>query len=362
MNPIAGARNLLLNCAAAQSRERLLIAYEPSEFGYYDADAVPCVAEAAREIGLKVETLDVRFSPDNPHLTPELTAMLERADIILFLARLGDQLRFSQMPAGKRIVVSFALDAWLFGSGFGTTHHTAMVALKKKVDIAMASARHVRVTCAKGSDFAGKPVMPTEGQGDTSILRFPMSVFQPVPAHSFSGRVALCGFLTGTGSLYYDDYTVEFDGQVFALFQDGRLTGFEGGARDVAAANRHYDRVSAKFGIDRDFVHSWHAGIHPGSGYTRNARDNYERWGGASFGNPRILHFHTCGAYAPGEISWNVVDPTILIDGVPVWQDGVFHAARIAGGQEILNKYECAAHIFRMPDRRIGLPEFDVAD
>ena len=75
-----------------------------------------------------------------------------------------------------------------------------------------------------------------------------------------------------------------------------------------------------------------------------------------------ILHFHTCGAYAPGEISWNVVDPTILIDGVPVWQDGVFHAARIAGGQEILNKYECAAHIFRMPDRRIGLPEFDVAD
>ena len=300
--------------------------------------------------------MDVGFSPDNPHLTPELKQEFEGADIILFLARLGDQLRFSDMPSGKRIVVSFALDAWLFASSFATTHHGAMMALKKKVDSALASATNVRVTCAKGSDFSGRPDMPDVSVGDTSILRFPMSIFQPVPARTFSGRVALCGFLTGTGSLYYDDYTVEFDGPVFALFQDGQLTGFEGSAHDVAAANAHYDRVSTLFQIDRNFVHSWHAGIHPGCGYTRSARDNYERWGGSSFGNPRILHFHTCGAYAPGEISWNMLDPTIAIDGVKVWENGVFHADRLDGGQAILDTYACAAAVFNAPTKEIGLP------
>ncbi|MDH5531351.1 MAG: hypothetical protein OEY05_15070, partial [Paracoccaceae bacterium] len=118
----------------------------------------------------------------------------------------------------------------------------------------------------------------------------------------------------------------------------------------------HYDRVSGMFGIDRNFVHSWHAGIHPGCGYPRNARDNYERWGGSSFGNPRILHFHTCGAYAPGEISWNMLDPTIEVDGVKVWEDGVFHAERLDGGQAVLDTYPCAKKAFGHPDRQIGLP------
>lgn len=360
-NARMGARNMLTNCANAVAGERLLIAYESPEYGYYEADALSCVAAAAKVLSLNVKTFDVGYSPVDPHLGPELRAEFERADIIMFLARLGDQLRFSDMPPGKRIVVSFALSAEMFGSSFGTTHHTAMTTLKKRVAETMACAQDVHVTCPKGTDFRGKPEMNLNADGDTTILRFPMSVGTPVPAFSFSGKVALCGFLTGTGSLYYDDYTLEFDQTVLALLENGRLVGFEGTKADVAAANAHYDRVSSKFGIDRNFVHSWHAGIHPGCGYTRPARENYERWGGSSFGNPRILHFHTCGAYAPGEISWNVVDSTILIDGVPVWQDGVFHAARIVGGQEVLDKFDCAARIFRTPDRRIGLPEFDAA-
>jgi len=84
-------------------------------------------------------------------------------------------------------------------------------------------------------------------------------------------------------------------------------------------------------------------------------RDNYERWGGAAFGNPRILHFHTCGAYAPGEISWNIVDPTVVVDDVPLWQDGVFNAHLLPGGPEILAKYPDVAALFAAPDRDIGL-------
>ena len=352
MTTQAGARNMLLNCAKAQPGEHVLIAYERADLGYFDATVLPCVAQTARDLGLIVETLDVGFTPFVDGLTDTLSSHIDRNDIIVFLARLGDQVRFSDMPQDKRIVACFALDGGLLGSGFGTPDHRAMVALKDCVTDALSQAESVEVSCKSGTRFSGQPDMSA---GDTTVLRFPMSVFKPVPAYNFSGRVALCGFLTGTGSRYYESYTVEFDGPVMAYLDEGRLTGFEGSHRDVAAANAQYDRVAGQFGLDRNCVHSWHAGLHPACGYVPDARDNHARWSGGAFGNPRILHFHTCGSHAPGEISWNVLDATILIDGVPVWQDGVFHADRLSGGQEILSRYRDAARVFANPDPQMGL-------
>lgn len=354
MTPEKGARNLLLNCAGAAAGDRLLIACEPPEYGYFDASAAGVVTRAARGLGLTVDAVDVGFNPDNPHLPPELLSRFEAADIILFLARLGDQLRFSDMPQGKKIIVSFALNKELFGSGFANGHHDAFLHIKEGVNAVLANASEVRITCPLGTDIRGRPQMDLSPAGDTSILRFPMSVFTPVPAHSFSGRAALT-FLTGTGSKYYDDYTIEFDHPVFAVMENGRLKHFEGAPDDIARAEAQYDRVAGLFGIDRNFVHSWHAGIHPGCGYPWDMRENYEKWGGAAFGNPRILHFHTCGAYAPGEISWNIFDPSITIDGVPYWDRGVFDARLLPQGSEILSQFPCAAALFADPDPAIGL-------
>jgi hypothetical protein len=354
MTPERGAGNLLKNCANARPGDRLLIAFEPPEYGYFDKSAVEVVTRAAQAVGLQVDAVDVGFNPENPHLPPELLSRFAAADIILFLARLGDQLRFSEMPQGKKIIVSFALNRELFGSGLANGHHEAFLHIKEAVNLTLAKTRDVRITCPLGTDMRGRPQMNLTPSGDTSVLRFPMSVFTPVPAHSFSGRVALT-FLTGTGSKYYDDYTIEFNHPVFAVMEDGRLQHFEGTPTDVARAEAQYDRVATLFGIERDFVHSWHAGIHPGCGYPWDMRDNYERWGGTAFGNPRILHFHTCGAYAPGEISWNVFDPTIVMDGVTYWEDGVFHAARLPALPTILDQFPCAAALFDHPDRDIGI-------
>ena len=362
ITPEHGARNLLLNCAQASAGDRLLIAYEPPEYNYFDPEAVDCVVAAATDLGLEITKIDVGFNPDNPHLTPELASAFQSADIILFLSRLGDQLRFSDMPRGKKIIVSFALSRTLFGSGFANGHHAAFMELKDEVNAVLSRSETVRLSCRNGTDVVGHPEMNLSGSGDTTIMRFPMSVFTPVPAHSFSGRVALCGFLTGTGSKYYDDYTLEFDGPVFAMLQEGMLTGFEGGTEDVSRANAHYDRVSSLFNIDRNFVHSWHAGIHPGCGFPWDIRENYERWGGAAFGNPRILHFHTCGRYAPGEISWNVIDPSITVDGLILWEDGVFHAERLPNGPSILANYPCAAGMFANPDPEIGFRRAAITD
>ena len=354
MTPERGARNLLLNCAQAKAGDRLLIAFESPDFGYFDRDAVSVVSQAARSLGINVDAVDVGFNPDNPHLPEHLLNRFEAADIILFLARLGDQLRFSEMPQGKKIIVSFALSQELFGSGFANGHHDAFMQIKSGINHVLDLADEVHITCPLGTDVRGRPEMNLNADGDTSILRFPMSVFTPCPASTFSGRVAL-KFLTGTGSKYYDDYTLEFDQTVFAVMESGRLVRFEG--PEAALAEAHYDRVAMQFGIDRNFVHSWHAGIHPGCGYPWDMRANYERWGGSAFGNPRILHFHTCGAYAPGEISWNVVDPTIEIDGLAFWEHGMFRAEHLPGGSEILAKYPCAAQLFEYPDTDIGFRE-----
>lgn len=352
MSPAAGARNLLLTCAKARVGQSLLLATEPAALGYFDDQVVACVAREARELGLHVRRVDVGFEPEAPHLSDALLAQMQHADIVVFFARLGDQLRFCEMPGGKTIITCFSATIEQLGSSFGTGDYLGFKALKEAVDRALTRARDVRLTCPNGTVVRGTPAM--DGV-ETSVTRFPLSVFAPVPAHTFSGRVAMAGFLTGTGSRYYDPYHVNLDGPLFAHLDAGRLTRFEGAARDVTRADAHYDHVAARYGLDRNAVHSWHAGIHPGCGFPWQMADHIERWGGTAFGNPRIAHFHTCGAEAPGEISWNIIDPTITLDGVAVWQDGTFHADRLPGGAEVLAAYPDIAAMFARPDRAIGL-------
>jgi len=144
--PALGARNLLLNCAGAETGDRLLIAFEPSDLGFFADDAFECLVGEAVRLGLTVESVDVGFDAENPHLPKPLLRKMASFDIILFLARLGDQLRFSDMPRGKKIIVSFALNARLLGAGFGTANHSAFVALKSAVNSALSRAGEIRIS------------------------------------------------------------------------------------------------------------------------------------------------------------------------------------------------------------------------
>ena len=228
--------------------------------------------------------------------------------------------------------------------------------LKFVIDRMFGQARHIRVTCPRGTNFEGPgdPALLAQAT-DVRIRRFPMSVFAPISATAFSGQAVMTQFITGTCSRFYAPYAAPLAGSLTAHFTGNCLTGFSGDADDVRAAEDHYDTVAARFGIDRGYVHSWHAGIHPGCAYERPAAANYERWCSGAFGNPRLLHFHTCGAYAPGEISWNILDPTILVDDIPIWDRGRLHPERIPGGAEILADFPCAAMSFAHPNPAVGL-------
>ncbi len=354
-NAAAGALNLLKNCADLQPRDRLLIVHEGRDTGYYDDEIVEVVADCAKANGARVTLFEEPFHPEARDLSPMLFEQFNTHDKIIFLARIGDQLRFRDLPPGKLAIVCYALDVKMLGSEFGTTPYGAMEAIKNAVNKMLNRAASITVTCAGGSEFTGANTAPLPPEADVSINRFPMSVFTPIPAQSFSGRLALPGFLVGTGSMYYAPYAVDGLGPAHVIFRDGRITGFEGDETAVNRIREHYDFVAGQFEIDRDFMHSWHAGIHPGCAFADPIAASYERWSGSAFGNPRLLHFHTCGDYAPGEISINLIDPTILVDGVPVWQNGVLALENIPQGEDILRRYPEIAQTFANPSREIGL-------
>ena len=69
------------------------------------------------------------------------------------------------------------------------------------------------------------------------------------------------------------------------------------------------------------------------------------------------MHFHTCGEYPPGEISLNLLDPTILIDGVPIWEAGKLYPERLKGGATLLENYPEMRAIFDCPATQVGQSE-----
>lgn len=350
----AGVRNLLMGCAGLGAGQRLLIATEDTDPVFYEPELGPAIAAAARGLGLDVAMIELPFHPLEARVPAQLSTAMAQADATLFLARLGDQMRFSPALAAHNPVVCYALDRAMLASGFGRATHAGLVELKSCLDRALAAARRIRVTCPLGTDFAGPGAVFPAGGGDVSIRRFPLSVFTPVPCAGFSGRVVQEGFLVGTGASYYAPYAIALEAPVSIHFEGTRLVRIEGGARDVAAAEAHYSHVARLTGAARDHMHSWHAGMHPGCDWQTHAAAGFERWSGGAFGNPRVLHLHTCGTEAPGEISLNILDATVALDEVPVWEAGVLHPARVAGGEAILARFPDLAALFAAPAQGVG--------
>lgn len=349
-----GARNLLLTCAECEPGQRVLLVYETEDDGYYDPGLRQEIDRVAAELGLVTESFGVPILRDVADPDAQLTAKMAEADCTVFLARLGDQTRFRAKSSAVKQIISYALDRDMLASPFGTVNYRAFDALKHLVNQAMAQAMDIHVTCPAGTDFRGRVADLSSLDGDLTCKRFPVSISAPIPAMGFTGQIAQQGFLTGTGSNFYTPGSCRIDETLMVTFAGNRLTGFEGSDRDKAAATAHYEYVGAKYGIDTWFVHSWHAGIHPGCEYKQAAGHHFERWSGGAFGNPRLLHFHTCGNYPPGEISLNVLDPSVRIDGVPIWEHGVLHPERLPGGKALLEGYPAMAEAFRNPATRVG--------
>jgi len=353
----AGALSLLRDCVRGRPGERLLIVEEPKGAGYYDDEAPRLAAAAARDQGLRVYRT---VAPPGVAGAVEMDSFLESLrgfDHVVFFARVGDQLRFADVSRLPPATMCYALDGVMLNSAFGGACHEGLCAVRAAVDTALSAAETVHITCPLGTDYAGRLLGGGRPPGDVSLKRFPMLVPRPMPAAGFRGRVVLSRFLVGTGSRFYHPYWLDLQRDVVAVVEGNRIAGLEGDAATVARVRAHYEDVAGRFCIDPWFVHSWHAGIHPACAYPDRAQDNMERWSGSAFGNPRLLHFHTCGDYAPGEISWNIVDTTVTLDGVAVWERGRLHPERLPEGSALMAAHPNLAALYAAPSRAIGIED-----
>lgn len=351
----AGAMSLLRDCVHGDPGERLLIVEEPKGAGYYDEEAQKMAAAAGRAMGLRVYEMEAPGSLGDADDVSAFIESLRGFDHVIFFTRVGDQIRFADLPGMPSSTMCYALDRAMLDSTFAAACHHGMCELKAAIDDAFATASVARVTCPSGTDYTGDPSSFAAEAVEVTLKRFPMLVPRPVLAAGFSGRIALTRFLVGTGSQFYEPYSLPLHDTVFAIVEDNQLLGFEG--PEAAKVSAHYKRVGAQFDLDPWFVHSWHAGMHPGCGFEAEAESQIIRWSGSAFGNPRVLHFHTCGDYAPGEISMNVFDPTITLDGVALWEDGQIFPERIESCARVLDDHPRLLELFRTPRRDIGIPD-----
>ena len=340
-----GARNLLVNCAGMRPGQSVLVVAEDPGLGWYDAEAPNAVAEMARYMGARVTTLAVG---DPAELPPtELPDEIANHDITVFFARIGDKHRFCASNEAHVCVMSYARTAAALASSFGRRDHRTMLRLKELIDEALHGAAEIEITCPRGTHVIGPP--PAKAPlPDVTIRRFPMCMPAPVCTKGMTGRVALAGYLTPTGSQSYEPACLDLPHPVFARLSGGRVVGYDGNPACVERIQAHYSRVADQFGIDPDRVHSWHAGIHDGCAFPGDPADDPDLWANSVFGHPGWLHFHTCGDYAPGEIAWSVFDPTIMIDGAEFWKDGTFVWLEREDNAALIAQYPGAECLYEM--------------
>lgn len=348
-----GAQNLLRGCMDVQPGQSMLMVCEDPEETYYDTVAPAAVAEAAVAAGLRVSKMMAPVVESADTLPDALVSAMSDVDHTVFFARIGDQLRFAPNEFRNPPVIMYTVDGEMLSSSLGTSDFAMFYRIKRCFDSLAQNASEIHITCPEGTDLKGA----TDAQHVTeevSARRFPWLVTQPVSAGTFSGCIALSRFLTGTGTHRYTPYTRLLDNIVLAYIDNGHVVDLQGSASDVEVVRSHHTDIATRYGLDPWRVHSWHAGIHPGCAYRKEASEHFERWSGAAFGNPRILHFHACADSPPGEISWNLVDATVKFDGDSVWDAGVIRATRVPGLCEVLDE-SGLGNLFANPDRSIGL-------
>ena len=355
---ILGARNLLNNCAGVAKGETVLLVAEEHGLGYFD-DAVPLIiAQTAREIGANVLTFSTP-RVDGPDDVPEaLKAAMLHVDHTIFMNRIGDQMRFRNLPGTCTKTIIFTLDEKVLASDAAQFPHPFMKEMVGRFNQRMAQQKTWRVTCPAGTDVWGQ--MPEASEGvDTSdssftVNLFPICVHRPMPATTMNGKIVLNRFVTGTNTHRYSPEVFHLKNPITVTVENGHAVDFQGNTEEVDAFRAHSKMVANLFGLDDTLIHSWHAGLNPGTIYHGRAQNDPVRWNGMIFGSPRHLHFHTCGDYPPGEINWHILDPTVSFDGEDFIRDGEVVFFLTEETLDIRTQFNCSEAQLRT-NQNIGL-------
>lgn len=355
-DPKAGAINLLKHCLNIQSTDSVLLVLEPDDV-FYAHEVVATIRECLNEFNANV-TVEKPKLISNPADFPEYLALaMNSHDHTLFLSRIGDYVRFVQLPGNGSRVTNYALNLEALGSAYATVNYRLMHKLQLRLEDELMNASQWQIQCPLGTDLSGHFCWPSLAGGqddDLTVSLFPVATFKPVPCIDANGQVALSRWLMPGGAAKLDNADMTINGVVRAHVIDGYLGTFSGVDTEVRKLNNHYDYISKTLGINRNRIHSWHVGINPQTHFDHSADEFLDLWSAISFGSPKYLHLHTCGDEPPGEIAWSVFNPTITIDDTVFWENGEFVWLQRADNKALIATFNGAHHLLE-PSLSIGV-------
>lgn len=355
-NPKGGAFNLLKNCLNVQTGDSVLLVLEPTD-ELYDANIATVIKGCLNDLGAIVTVVEPPLITDPSEFPDCVADPMQRCDHTLFLSRVGDYVRFVALPGSGSRATSYTLTTDMLGAPYATVDNRLMLKLQLRLEEELMRADQWRIQCALGTDLSGQFCWPSlsGGQDDNlTVSLFPVATFKPVPCDKASGQVALSRWLMPGGAAKLDNADMTINGVVHAHVKDGNIMSFSGADAEVTKLNDHYDYISQSLGINRNRIHSWHAGINPQTQFDQSADEHLDLWSAISFGSPKYLHLHTCGDEPPGEVAWSVFDPTITIDETVYWDRGEFVWLQHPENKALIQSYE-GAHYLLEPSRPIGI-------
>ncbi|MDC3169766.1 hypothetical protein OA871_01835 [Paracoccaceae bacterium] len=338
------AHNLLIECARLRQSDTLLIVREKESLGWYKNDISDFILGSAVDMGIDAFLHEV----GSPEITQDQSfyEKMNQYSCVIFFARLGDQDRFENKGFSTKRVMSYVRDCESLASVFGTLDYNLNILIKDAIDRLIENSNIIKINCPLGTNLVGEISNDISKAKEVSVLRFPILVPKPIEAKPFSGTVVLNNYLTSTGSRFYKPNFIKIKGQVTIHIENGSIADIQGTSDDVNNIHNHYTYVSKKFDIDTYAVHSWHPGIHPGAEDNKFYEYDPDKWSNTVFGQPKYLHFHTCGNYAPGEICWMISNHTVLIDDKPLWKNGELMLNDFEPTKVLLEKYEPLKKVF----------------
>ena len=348
----AGISNLLDRCIGIKPQQRLLIIGEPERTGYYEDGICELIAKQAKSNKADVTVIKPSIVSGPNDIDPCVSEAIGQADHTLFLSRLGDQIRFSEVHGTGSKTICYTLDQELLGTAFATVPWDLFKQIHDRLLARITDAQSYRITCPLGTQLTGQVKTKAEQTTDTAITEFtvepfPVLIYPPLQCTELNGQLVLDRYLASTSINDIDNNHLKLERPVIARIEQSRIVDFEGDANTVASVKTQYHRVGELAGGDPFVVNSWHTGIYPKTFYSRPIDDDVQRWSDLAFGNARYTHFHTCGDN-PGNIATAMFDATISFDDQVFWEAGRFVFLDQPEQQELLAQYPDHPDAFSM--------------
>ena len=322
-----GVDNLLLKCIDVKPGESVLLVMEPEDTSIYEENIGELIHHRVNDLGANISVLRPGLISDPVDFPASVIAKMTTVDHTLFLSRLGDYCRFHPLQGTSSKTLCYARSVETLNSAFTGTCHNLMSKLLQKLERELLAADNWHISCSLGTDIKGTFCWPSlrEGTDDEfSLELFPVTTFKPVPCNTANGVVAISRWILPGAAGKVDPATLSFDDVIYVEVENGTMSAIKGPETSTRKVSAYYDFVANELGVNRNRVHSWHAGVNPFTEFLNDVDNNLEKWGAISFASPRYLHFHTCGDVPPGELAWSIFNPTVTIDGERFWQDGQF--------------------------------------